>query len=236
MLTVLITGANKGLGLGFAKRYATDGWRVHAACRRPAEATELNALAQSHDVHVHPLDVTDAASVANLAETLKDEPIDLLLNNAGYQGGHPQKFGHTDYDDWETAFRTNVMGVMRVCEAFAAHVERSDKKLIVNVSSRTSSIAGKTRADPDNYKGELHQYRSTKTALNMVTRCMAWELQPRAIAVVALGPGWVRTDLGGPTARLSVEEAIDKCVPTIATFTLEDTGTFRGHDGSVVPW
>lgn len=236
MPTVLITGANKGLGLGFARRYARDGWRVHAACRAPDKAADLNALAQHHDVQVHALDVTDAGSLKALADALKDEAIDLLLNNAGYQGGHPQKFGHTDYAAWETAFRTNVLGVMRVCEAFASHVERSDKKLIVNVSSRTSSISAKTRADPDNYKGELHQYRSTKSALNMVSRCLAWELQPRGIAVVLLGPGWVRTDLGGPTARLSVEEAIDACVPTIASFTLEDTGTFRGHDGSVVPW
>ena len=236
MPTVLITGANKGLGLGFAKRYAHDGWRVLACCRDPAAASDLHALAQTHDVQVHALDVTDHAAVDALAETLQGEAIDLLLNNAGYQGGHPQKFGHTNYADWDTAFRTNVMGVMKMCEAFAPHVERSDRKLIVNVSSRTASIANKTKADPDNYKGELHQYRASKSALNMVSRCMAWELQPRGIAVVMLGPGWVRTDLGGPTARLSVDEAITMCVPTIATFTHEDTGTFRGHDGSVVPW
>jgi len=236
MPTILITGANKGLGLGFATRYAHDGWRVLAACRRPHAATALNALAQTHDVQVHALDVTDHPTIDALADTLKAEPIDLLLNNAAVQGGHPQKFGHTDYAAWDLAFQTNVMGVMKMCEAFAPHLERGDKKLIVNVSSRTSSIANKTKADPDNTKGELHQYRSTKTALNMVSRCMAWELQPRGIAVVLLGPGWVRTDLGGPNARLSVDEAIAACVPTINALTMADTGQFRGHDGSVVPW
>ena len=236
MPTILITGANKGLGLGFAKRYAADGWRVLAACRRPDRAADLAALARTHDVHIHPLDVTDHAAVDALAGTLSAEPIDLLLNNAAVQGGHPQKFGHTDYAAWDLAFRTNVMGVMKMCEAFAPHVERGARKLIVNVSSRTSSIANKTKADPDNTKGELHQYRSTKSALNMVSRCMAWELQPRGIAVVMLGPGWVRTDLGGPNARLSVDEAIAACVPTINALTLADTGQFRGHDGSVVPW
>ena len=235
MPTILITGANKGLGLGFAKRYAADGWRVLAACRTPAAATELNALAQTHDITVHPLDVTDHAGIDALATAI-DAPIDLLLNNAAVQGAHPQKFGHTDYVAWDLAFRTNVMGVMRMCEAFVPHLERGDKKLIVNISSRTSSIANKTNADPDNHKGELHQYRSTKSALNMVSRCMAWELQPLGIAVVMLGPGWVRTDLGGPNARLSVDEAIAACVPTINALTLEDTGQFRGHDGSTVPW
>lgn len=235
MPTILITGANKGLGLGFAKRYAADGWRVLAACRTPDAATDLSALTQTHDVHVHALDVTDHASIDTLATNI-GEPIDLLLNNAAVQGGHPQKFGHTDYAAWDLAFRTNVMGVMKMCEAFTAHLERGNKKLIVNVSSRTSSIANKTKADPDNTKGELHQYRSTKSALNMVSRCMAWELQPRGIAVVMLGPGWVRTDLGGPKARLSVEEAIAACVPTINALTFDDTGQFRGHDGSTVPW
>jgi len=235
MPTILITGANKGLGLGFAKRYAADGWRVLAACRTPDAATELSALAQTHDIAVHPLDVTDHASIDALTAAI-DDPIDLLLNNAAVQGAHPQKFGQTDYAAWDLAFRTNVMGVMRMCEAFVPHLERGDKKLIVNISSRTSSIANKTNADPDNHKGELHQYRSTKSALNMVSRCMAWELQPLGIAVVMLGPGWVRTDLGGPNARLSVDEAIAACVPTINALTLEDTGQFRGHDGSTVPW
>ena len=235
MPTILITGANKGLGLGFAQRYAADGWRVLAACRTPEAATDLTPLAQTQDVQIHALDVTDHGSIDALATTIA-EPIDILLNNAAVQGAHPQKFGHTDYAAWELAFHTNVMGVMKMCEAFAGHVERGDKKLIVNVSSRTSSLAGKTKADPDNYKGELHQYRSTKSALNMVSRCMAWELQPRGIAVVMLGPGWVRTDLGGPKARLSVDEAIAACVPTINALTLADTGQFRGHDGSTVPW
>ena len=174
MPTILITGANKGLGLGFAKRYAADGWRVLAACRRPDRAADLAALARTHDVHIHPLDVTDHAAVDALAGTLSAEPIDLLLNNAAVQGGYPQKFGHTDYAAWDLAFRTNVMGVMKMCEAFAPHVERGARKLIVNVSSSTSSIANKTKADPDNTKGELHQYRSTKSALNMVSRCIAW--------------------------------------------------------------
>jgi NAD(P)-dependent dehydrogenase (short-subunit alcohol dehydrogenase family) len=235
MPTILITGANKGLGLGFTKRYAGDGWCVLAACRHPDAATDLNTLARSHDVHVQPLDVTDHASIDALAATIT-APIDILLNNAAAQGSHPQKFGHTDYVAWDSAFRTNVTGVMKMCEAFAPHVERGTKKLIVNVSSRTSSIANKTKADPCNTKGELHQYRSTKSALNMVSRCMAWELQPRGIAVVMLGPGWVRTDLGGPKARLSVEESISACVPTINALTLADTGQFRGHDGSTVPW
>lgn len=240
MPTILISGANKGLGLGFATRFARDGWRVLAACRQPDAAGELAALARTSDdrVRIDPLDVTDHDSIERYAAAVSSEAIDILFNNAGIQGPQPQNFGDTDYDAWAEVIRTNVFGVMKMSEAFIDHVARSERKLIVNVSSGTSSIANKTGVTPPAAaaKGELYLYRSSKTALNMVSRCMAWELQSRRVGVVMLGPGWVRTALGSDRARFSVEESVENCTPMIQSWTLADTGKFYLYDGSEVPW
>ncbi len=239
MPTILISGANKGLGLGFATRFAADGWRVLAACRDPESAADLRTLAANTAgrVQIGTLDVTDPASIDRYAAQLSGEAVDILFNNAGIQGPQPQNFGNTDYDAWDRVIRTNVFGVMRMSEAFIDHVAASKRKLIVNVSSGTSSIANKSAMTPVGHaKGELYLYRSSKTALNMVSRCMAWELQPRGVAVVMLGPGWVRTALGSDAARFSVNESVANCTPMIQSWSLSDTGRFYLYDGSEVPW
>jgi NAD(P)-dependent dehydrogenase (short-subunit alcohol dehydrogenase family) len=239
MPTILISGANKGLGLGFARRFAADGWRVLASCRSPDAADDLVALADVSEgrVRIDSLDVLDHESIERYAETLSGEAVDILFNNAGIQGPQPQNFGDTDYEAWAAVMRTNVFGVMKMSEAFIAHVARSDRKMIVNVSSGTSSIANKTAITPSRSdKGELYLYRSSKTALNMVSRCMAWELQPRGVGVVMLGPGWVRTALGSDKARFSVEESVTNCTPLVQSWSIADTGKFYLYDGSEVPW
>ena len=238
MPTILITGASRGLGLGFAKRYAANGWRVLASCREPKVAADLNALANEFNLQINQLDVLDHGSIRDYANILKDESVDILFNNAGIQGPQPQNFCNIDYEAWERVFQTNVMSVMIVCEAFIENVERSDRKLIVNVSSGTSSITQKTEVTPAHAaeKGELYLYRSSKTALNMVSRCLAWELRSRGVAVVMLGPGWVRTALGGDRAKFSVEESVTNCVPMINSWSIEDTGKFYLYDGSEIPW
>jgi len=239
MPTIMISGANKGLGLGFATRFARDGWRVLASCRNPDAAADLDALAQDSDgrVRVDELDVTDHASVDRYAVASKTESIDILFNNAGIPGPQPQNFGNTDYAAWADVIRTNVFGVMKMSEAFIEHVARSVRKMIVNVSSGTSSIANKTTMTPaQSDKGELYLYRSSKTALNMTSRCMAWELEPRGVGVVMLGPGWVRTALGSDKARFSVDESVVNCTPMIQSWTLSNTGKFYLYDGTEVPW
>ncbi|MEQ8248308.1 MAG: SDR family oxidoreductase [Alphaproteobacteria bacterium] len=239
MPTILVSGANKGLGLGFATRFAADGWRVFAACRDPESAGDLHALADAAEgrVQIDSLDVTDPASIDRYASCLSGEAVDILFNNAGIQGPQPQNFGNTDYDAWDRVIRTNVFGVMRMSEAFIGHVAASERKLIVNVSSGTSSIANKSAMTPPGHaKGELYLYRSSKTALNMVSRCMAWELEPRGVAVVMLGPGWVRTALGSDAAKFSVDESVANCTPMIQSWSLSDNGKFYLYDGSEVPW
>ena len=238
MSTILITGANKGLGLGFVKKYAENGWRVLASCRNIKSAKELIELAKKYNIEVDVLDVLNHRSIEEYSKKLSKEKIDILLNNAGIQGPQPQNFGNTNYDEWKKVFATNVMSVMKMCEEFVVHVGNSHKKLIVNISSGTSSIEQKSNKTPAiaSDKGELYLYRSSKTALNMVSRCMAWELKEKNISVIMLGPGWVRTALGSSKAKFSVEESINNCFPLINSWSLIDTGKFYLYDGSEVPW
>ncbi|MDC0073794.1 SDR family oxidoreductase [Alphaproteobacteria bacterium] len=238
MSNIMITGANRGLGLGFAKKFAKNGWNVLAMCRSLDNIDELNELSKKFNVSINYLDVLDYSSIEESAKNLKDVPIDILLNNAGIQGAIPQNYYNIDYDEWVKVFSTNVMSTMKVSQSFINNIEASKKKLIVNVSSGTSSINQKKiiTSKPSSDKGELYLYRTSKTALNMISRCMAWELMPRGVAVVLLGPGWVRTRLGGPKAKLSIDESINNCYPLINSWTIKNTGSFYLYDGSEIPW
>lgn len=231
MPTVLITGANRGLGLEFARQYLSDGWRVYAACRDPASAPELRRLPEGSGdkLRIVALDVTDPASIAAAAAELDGEAIDLLLNNAGIIGPRGQTLGHIDYDAWAEVLAVNTMGPMRVSEAFVEHVARGDPKLIVTLTSGMGSIS-------DNSSGGSIVYRSSKAAVNMVMRSLAIDLAPRGIACVVVNPGWVRTEMGGPNATLEPAESVDRLKRLIATFGPEQSGKFFNHTGREYPW
>lgn len=231
MPTVLITGANRGIGLAFARSFMADGWRVHACCRHPDKAQELRRVAESSDgvTGLHRLDVTDGLKVASLARELIDEPIDVLINNAGVMGPRDAAFGKIDYDEWLPVFAVNVLGPMRLAERFADHVSKSQRKLIVNISSRMGSIA-------DNSSGGSYIYRSSKAALNMISKSMANDLAERGITVVAFHPGWVRTDMGGRGAAITPQESVDGMRAVIGRITPSDSGKFFNFDGRELPW
>ena len=229
MAVVLITGANRGIGLELARQYAAEGWRVHACCRRPAEASDLVAALKGHDGLVHALDVTDGAAIAALREALDNEAIDVLINNAGVIGGERQDFGAVDYEAWERTLRTNVLGPYRVSEALADLVGASERRVIANVSSLMGSIA-------DNGSGGDYIYRSSKTALNMVSVNLARELAGQAITVLALHPGWVRTDMGGAGAAIDVKTSIRGMTNVITRLGIKDNGRFINYDGFDIPW
>ena len=231
MPSVLITGANRGLGLEFACQYTAAGWRVFACCRNPAGAAELQAAAQGSDgrTTVHALEVADHARIAALAEELRDEPIDVLLNNAGIYGPNNMQFSHIDYAAWANVFAVNVLAPMRMIECFIEHVARSDKKRIINISSLMGSIARDT-------SGKHYLYRSSKAALNMVVKSLAFDLRDRGVVVVSLHPGWVRTDMGGPDADLAPAESVRGMVQVIDWLGAWDSGKFLSYDGSELPW
>ena len=235
MPTVFITGANRGLGLEFVRQYATDGWRVIAACRKPRDADELQEVPGA--VEIHKLDVTDHAAIRHVAEDLDGQPIDVLINNAGIGGkgpGNPFPTGVPALDKadavaWEEAFRVNSIAPFLMSCALLPNLEAGERKTLVVISSTLGSIT-------DNTSGGQYPYRSSKAAVNMVVRGLACDLADRDITVVALNPGWVRTRLGGTMAPTSPGDSIDALRRIIERLTPADSGRFYNHDGAEVPW
>jgi NAD(P)-dependent dehydrogenase (short-subunit alcohol dehydrogenase family) len=231
MSSILVTGANRGLGLEFVRQYAKDGWEVIACCRHPDQARELTQLAARHDsVSVHALDVADHKQVDALAYTLRDVAIDVLLNNAGmYGGAEDESFGSLKYPVWERELCINTLAAAKMAETFVGHVARSEKRLIAALSSLMGSMA-------DNGSGGSYLYRSSKAALNAVMVSLARDLAPRKIGALVLHPGWVKTDMGGPHAEITPETSVRGMRRVIADFSLKDSGRFIAYDGAELPW
>jgi len=223
--TVLITGANRGLGLEFARQYSADGWKVIGTARKPAEAAELKDL----KVLVMQLDVTDPESVAKLAADLSDQPIDLLINNAGMANRDGMDFETMSFDGVEQVLAVNTIGPMRVTRALLPNLRSGKGKQIVHISSGLGSIE-------ENESGGYYGYRESKAALNMFNRSFAWNTKDEGFTCVVMSPGWVRTDMGGPEATLSPEESIAGMIKVIAGLTIDDTGSFQSWDGENRKW
>ncbi len=229
MPSIMITSANRGLGLEFVRQYAADGWTIFAACRNPDAADDLHELTRSGSITVLPIDVTDLSSVRHAAAGLNGESIDVLLNSAGIIGKPGQRTGHIDYESWEQVLNVNTMGPLRVTEAFVEHVARGERKLIVTITSGLGSLT-------DNTSGGSIPYRSSKAAVNMAMRSAAIDLAPRGIACVLVNPGWVKTDMGGPGAPLTPSESVAALKSLIATFGLAHSGKFFHYDGREYAW
>ena len=215
--SILVTGSNRGIGLELVRQYAADGWRVFACCRNPPKSEELNALAGKHsNISIHGLDVADTQQIKALAKQLKNEAIDILLNN-------------TDEAAWLECFHINTIAPMKIMEAFVDNVAKSKRKLIATMSSKMGSMA-------DNGSGGSYIYRSSKAAINAVMVSAAIDLKPKQIKVAILHPGWVLTDMGGPNAEITVEECVNNLRRNLDNVTLANSGTFFEIDGSVIPW
>ena len=226
MPSVLITGANRGLGLEFTRQYAADGWRVFAACRDPAGARDLAAV--EGDVSAETLDVDDGPQVAALANKLSGQPIDVLINNAGIYGPKDVTRDTVVYDAWGQVFRTNAMSPLAVSAAFAANVAQGGQKKIITLSSIMGSIA-------ENVSSGDFIYRSSKAAVNAVMKSLAGDLKSEGITVAVLHPGWVRTDMGGPDAAIEAPESVTGMRAVIAGLKESDSGRFLNYDGTEIP-
>ena len=224
MTTIMITGASRGLGLEFARQFYNEGCRIIATCRNPKDANALNAIG---DIDVHALDVTDDKNVATLADKLRGENIDILINNAGVIGQR-DGFGKLDYDIWAETMDTNVFGPMRVAEAFRDNVMNSEKKQMIFITSRMGSI---TEAVPNAYV-----YRSSKAALNMAVKCLSGELAEQGLIAVLFHPGHVQTDMGGQAAPVTPQKSIEGMKNQIVALTRDDNGRFLSYDGHQIPW
>ena len=227
MPSVLITGANRGLGLEFTRQYAADGWRVFAACRDPAGARDLAAV--EGDVSAETLDVDDGPQVAALANKLSGQPIDVLINNAGIYGPKNVTRDTVVYDAWGQVFRTNAMSPLAVSAALAANVAQGGQKKIITLSSIMGSIA-------ENDSSGDFIYRSSKAAVNAVMKSLAGDLKSEGITVAVLHPGWVRTDMGGPDAAIEAPESVTGMRAVIAGLKESDSGRFLNYGGTEIPW
>lgn len=231
MQSILITGSNRGLGLEWSSQYAQAGWRVFATCRYPEESEELGLLAEKHNkLSIHRLDVTCDDQIGTLANDLRDEPIDILLNNAGvYHEKYMSLDGPLDYDVWANTFQVNTMGALRTTRTVIKNLLRGEKRLVVAISSHMGSIA--EIDSPGSYF-----YRSSKAALNAVMKGLSLELGPLKIGVLILHPGWVRTRMGGPDAPLSAKDSVRGMRALVDGFTLAKTGRFFRYNGTEIPW
>jgi len=229
--TILITGANRGIGLALSHQFAKHGWTVLACCRRPEAATELIELARTPDrqVRILRLEVTDSRQREQLAAELRGMPIDILLNNAGVGGTDHQELGDVDEEAWIEAFRVNTIGPFRMAETFTHQVAMSDRRIIATIGSQMGSLR-------DNTSGGYYIYRSAKAAVHMVMRSLAVDLRRHGIICVLFHPGWVKTAMGGKDAPLRPEESAADLYELLLAITPEDSGRFLNHDGREIPW
>jgi NAD(P)-dependent dehydrogenase (short-subunit alcohol dehydrogenase family) len=227
MPTVFITGTNRGIGLEFVRQYAGDGWRVLAACRNPELANQpLRAL--GGDVRPIGMDVTDLASVEAVARE-DDAPIDLLINSAGIMGQTGDGPGQIDYAEWTRVLDVNTMGPVRVLDALADRIAASERRLAVTITSGMGSLT-------DAGSGMALMYRTSKAAVNMAMRARAFQLKPRGITVAVINPGWVKTDMGGPNATLTVEASVTAMRAVLDGLTPAQSGSFLNYTGAAYPW
>jgi NAD(P)-dependent dehydrogenase (short-subunit alcohol dehydrogenase family) len=233
--TVFITGANRGLGLGFTQQYLARGWNVIASCRKPEKADALNELAKQYpsSLTLEQLDVTNFARVDTLAEKYSDTPVDILLLNAGISGGNDkQMFTKMEFDVFEDVLKVNTIAPLKMSEAFYNHVKSSREKKIITVSSSEGSITDATQP-------RLYFYRSSKAAVNMVMKNLALQLKRRGISVAMVNPGPTDTDFmaGLPKSMLRpTEDAVSDMIRNIDGLTVETTGSFYQYDGTIIPW
>ena len=234
MPTVLITGSNRGIGFELTRQYAVRGWKVIATCRQPESAEELKALADQYsNVTIEQMDVLDHDMIDQLAKKYEGEPIDVLLSNAGIDGGSDnQMFGRLNYDVFNDVMVTNALAPLKIAEAFIEHVAASDQKKIMTVTSFMGSI-GKNR-------GGMYFYRSSKSAANQLLKTLSIDVRDRGIIVGILDPGAIATDMTKnsriPSPLLPPEVGASGMIEMIENFTLDRTGTFIRYNGEELPW
>lgn len=224
MPTVLLTGASRGIGRELLNQYKSDGWTVIAACRDPGAVGDIGAD------RVLPLDVTSEDSILALKNALGDTALDVLWNNAGVYLDKGMTLGETGFDLWAESFAVNTFAPLRMAHAFAANVAASDKKTMAFTSSRMGSIGDLGGA------ANAYAYRSSKTALNMAAALLANDLSADGVKTVMLHPGWVRTDMGGPSADIDTVTSASGMKSVVDGLSDEQSGGFFNYDGKAFPW
>ena len=220
MKHVVITGANRGIGLEFARQYQNQGWRVTGVCRQSSADLE-----QFSSRVIEGIDVTDPGCIAELVARLDGETIDLLINNAGLL--RDEVLGSIDFASIMQQMEVNAYAPLRVVEALLPNLTAGSK--IANITSRMGSIA-------DNDSGGRYGYRASKAAFNAFGRSLAVDLKPKGIAVAQLHPGYVKTRLVNFGGLITTEESVTGLVKLIENLNLENSGSFWHTNGEELPW
>ena len=225
METVVITGANRGIGFALTRRFLRAGKRVVATCRNP---DTLQISEDGANLDVAKLDVADGEAVSAFVSALSGEVVDVLLNNAGVIGGEPQTVDDVDYDAWREAFEVNTLAPFRLAVMLRANLQRSARPRVVTVSSQMGSL--------DQKGSGSYAYRGSKAAVNKVMQALAQEFHGDGIVVCPVHPGWVRTDMGGTHAEISADDSASGLFDLIESLTMRDTGQFWTWEGKPHPW
>ncbi len=230
MTTILITGANRGIGLEFVRQYAKDGATILACCRDPSKATELNKVAggSGGKVRVIALDVASKSSIDALARDVKGTSIDIVINNAGISGPKQQGSDAIDPEGWLETFRVNTVAPVLVAQALRENLKKGHDKKLVAITSFMGSTA--------NHGGGMYAYRSSKAALNNAMRGLSREWAGDGLAIAILHPGWVRTDMGGKGAPVSPEDSVAGLRKQIAGLSSSNSGRYVDYTGAELAW
>ena len=230
MINVLITGANRGLGLGFVKKYLEKNANVLCTTRDISGSKELLECKERYpnNIEIFELDLLKENGAKTLANQLNGMPIDILINNAGV-GSSNQHFEAVSSKPWLEVLKVNLIAPLIITQSLFENVKKSSAKKIYFLSSQLGSIG-------DNTSGGMYIYRSSKTGLNQVVKSLSVDLKPKGITVVSLHPGWVKTDMGGPNAPVSIDKSIEGMIKVIERTDINDTGRFLNYDGTELPW
>ncbi len=228
MSTVLITGANRGIGFALVEKFLNHGWRVLGCCRQP-DQTDFTHMPNREQLVLHSLEVTNADQIAALAKACERESIDILINVAGLFGPKGLSFGDTQVDSWLNVLRVNTIAPLKLAEALIEPVCRSNLKVIAAVSSDMGSIEM-------NEFGGATIYRSSKAALNSVMKCLSVDLADRGIKVLSIHPGWVKTEMGGEGAKISTQESVSGIYQITSEPAAFKSGGFYSYLGDEMPW
>ena len=230
MSTILVTGANRGIGFEFVQQYLAAGEQVIATYRNEKNSDQLISLCRDEsNLEIFKLDVAFDSSMEEFGQGLGDQPIDVFINNAGVYGPRDSVFGKVDEADWLSVLRINALAPLFLTQLLIENFRRGELKKLLYITSKMGSIE-------DNRGGGAYVYRSSKAALNAVVKSISVDLESEKMAVAVLHPGWVRTDMGGPNGLIDTKTSVAGMIQVIRNLNLESSGVFFNYDGNVIPW
>ena len=229
-MSILITGTNRGIGLEFVKHYLKNNEKVIATCRNKNSAKDLLELENTtSNLSLLELDVSKPNSIDEFTSKIADQPIDTFINNAGVFGPRNIEFGNFNAKEWLDVFNINTIAPLIITQKILKNLRLGKDKKLVFISSKVGSIE-------DNTEGGMYIYRTSKTALNQVIKSLSIDFKDENFITVALHPGWVQTNMGGPNALIDTKTSVKGMIKVIDNLTPKNTGKFYNYDGSSIPW